>query len=61
MIGWKVACNIGGKEVIAEIASQPMALTSDGYYDGIVLMVYYEKKLKQITIGSNEELKVVEK
>jgi hypothetical protein len=61
MIGWKVACIIDIKEVIAEVASQPYSYIDDGYSDGIGLMVYHDGLLKQIHYKENEPLKVIER
>lgn len=61
MIGWKIACNIGGNDVVATIASQPTTWVVNGGTDGIIIMVYHDEKLRQLFVDRAESLKVIEK
>lgn len=58
MIGWKVVCEIKGKEVVAEVASQPFALGEEGHYS---LLVYHDGSLKRVWFYPDNEIKVVER
>jgi hypothetical protein len=58
MIGWKVACEIDEKEVVAEVASQPFALGADGHYG---FLVHYEGRLRPIFTSYTLSVKVIEK
>ena len=58
MIGWKIVCTIDDKEVVAEVASQPMSL---GGYPGFKLLVYHDEKLKVVFLNDHESIKVIEK
>lgn len=58
MIGWKVACEIEGKEVVAEVASHPFALGDDGRY---AFLVYHEACLKPVYLKYQQPLLVIEK
>ncbi|QUM79196.1 hypothetical protein HWV01_02070 [Moritella sp. 5] len=61
MIGWKIACTIDKKEVVAEVASQPAADCSEGGLHGMIIYVYHDSKLKPVYFSPNEDIKVIER
>lgn len=61
MIGWKIACTKDGKEIVAEVASQPVAECSEQGIHGMIIYVYHDGKLKPVYFSSNENIKVIER
>jgi hypothetical protein len=63
MIGWKILCLVDGKEVIAEVVSQPLVDLDKGYTTGAYfLVVYHDTFLKTIFQDVNDPpIKVIER
>lgn len=65
MIGWKIVCEIDGKEVVGEVASHPALWVGAPYgtpnSEGMSFYVYYNGDLNPVYFRHNEKIKVVEK
>ena len=61
MIGWKIVCGINEKDVVAEVASQPVPWIIQGSHMGVSFYVYHDNHLHQIFCSHNQEIKVIER